>query len=298
LNLVLTWKRQQSCRIVGKRAGKFPKDGGEENMIGAIAGDIAGSRFEWDRIKTKEFEFFAKNCFFTDDTVMTLAVCDALMKAENPADLPKAAVRSMRSLAMKYPKRGYGGNFALWLESDDPKPYWSYGNGSAMRVSGCGWAGRTIEEVRALSKAVTAVTHNHPEGLKGAEATAVAIFLARSGKTMPEIRRYMTEHYYAADSTLDEIRPTYAFYESCQRTVPQALVAFYESTSFEDAVRNAVSLGGDSDTIGAITGSIAEAYYGVPDALRKKALSYLTADLREIVRKFEQKFDARKTAKA
>ena len=260
-------------------------------MIGAMIGDIVGSRFEWDNIKTKEFELFTPDCSFTDDSVMTLAVAQAILKCGGDLDaLEHEAVACMRELGKRYPLAGYGGRFTMWLLSKNPKPYNSFGNGSAMRVSPCGFAAKTLDEAIAMADAVTAVTHNHPEGLKGAEATAAAIFLARSGKTKEEIRAHIEQHYYRLDFTLDEIRPTYTFDVSCQGSVPQALEAFFESTDFEDAIRNAISIGGDSDTIAAITGGIAEAYYGVPEEIHDRALTFLDDIQMEILISFREKY--------
>lgn len=260
-------------------------------MIGAIIGDIVGSRFEWDNHRSKDFELFTYECFFTDDSVMSLAVCDALMRCKaDYSDLGEQAVRSMQTIGRPYPHCGYGGSFQHWMYSDKPMPYNSYGNGAAMRVSGCGYVGKNLDEVKQLSKAVTEVTHNHPEGLKGAEATAVAVFLARTGKSLNEIQDYIIKNYYRLDFTLDNIRRTYEFNETCQDTVPQALKAFFESTDFEDAIRNAISIGGDSDTLAAITGAIAEAYYGVPTDIRKQALTFLDARLLEILLQFEKRY--------
>ena len=262
-------------------------------MIGAMIGDIVGSRFEGRRrnCKSKDFDLFSPWCHFTDDTVLTAAVCCALLKCKaDRSDLSELAARYLRAFWYLYPHRGYGGYFRRWALSPDPQPYNSYGNGAAMRVSGCGWAGRTIDEVKQLAKAVTAVTHDHPEGLKGAEAAAVAVFLARSGKSMREIRDYIAKNYYSLDFTIDGIRDTYSFDVSCQGSVPQALEAFLESTGFEDAIRNAVSIGGDSDTIAAITGSVAEAYYGVPDDLREQALTFLDKRLCDILAVFERRY--------
>jgi type I restriction enzyme M protein len=226
---------------------------------------------------------------------MTLAVADAIMKwCENGGGVYDAlsaeTVMSMQDFGRRYPYSGYGGAFRRWLKDENPQPYNSWGNGSAMRVSACGWAGRTLDEVKAISLAVTEVTHNHPEGIKGAEATAVATSLARTGITKDEIRDVIIRDYYPLDFTLDEIRPGYEFDVSCQGSVPQALQAFFESTSFEDAIRNAISIGGDSDTIAAICGAVAGAYYGVPDDIREKAESFLTADLLETLHKFERMF--------
>ena len=259
-------------------------------MIGAIIGDIVGSRFEWHNIKTKEFALFTPRCRPTDDSVMTLAVAQAILdSAEDPDSLARNAVRRMQELGRRYPRAGYGGRFRSWLHAEDPQPYNSYGNGSAMRVSPCGFAANSLEEAIAMADAVTAVTHNHPEGMKGAEATAAAIFLARSGKSKEEIRAHIVRHYYPLDFTLDEIRPTYSFDVSCQGSVPQALEAFFESTDFEDAIRSAISIGGDSDTIAAITGGVAEAYYGVPAPIRIMALAFLDDTQRGIFERFEER---------
>lgn len=257
-------------------------------MIGAIIGDIAGSRFEWHNIKTKDFDLLMRDCHFTDDSVMSLAICEALMSCKsNYSDLSEQAIKSMQEIGSTYPHAGYGGSFKRWLMDSDPQPYNSWGNGSAMRVSGCGYAANSVEEAVELSRKVTEVTHNHPEGIKGAEATAVAVFLARNGKNMLEIRDYINKHYYPMNFTLDSIRDEYSFDVSCQGSVPQALEAFLESTSFEDAIRNAISIGGDSDTIAAITGAVAEAYYGVPTSIRKHALTFLDEKLLGILVEFE-----------
>ena len=260
------------------------------DMIGAVIGDIAGSKYELHNHRSKRFEFLADDCFFTDDTVMTLAVCRALLETKDPSLLGGAAVRSMREIGRQYPHCGYGGAFRAWLFSDDPMPYGSWGNGAAMRVGGCGIAASSLPEAKSLSAAVTGVTHNHPEGLKGAEAVAAAVFLAKNGTPKKEIRALITEQYYPLEFTIGEIRETYCFSESCQGTVPEALEAFFESENFEDAVRTAVSVGGDSDTLAAITGGIAEAYYGVPETLRRRALSFLDERLARILFSFEDKY--------
>lgn len=263
-------------------------------MIGAIIGDIAGSRFEWNNHKSKDFTLLTHKCSFTDDSVMSLAICDALMRSKSDyTDLGEQAVISMQAIGRPYPHCGYGGSFYNWIYSDNPRPYNSFGNGAAMRVSGCGYVGKTIEEVKSLSKAVTEVTHNHPEGLKGAEATAVAVFLARTGKSIVEIQDYIVKNYYPIKFTLNEIRDNYSFHVTCQDSVPQALEAFFESTNFEDAIRNAISIGGDSDTIAAITGSIAEAYYGVPTNIRKHAITFLDERLLTILLEFENRYPAK-----
>ncbi len=227
-----------------------------------------------------------------DDTVMTLAMADAILKWREGGDgsymaLSVAAVKSMQVFGRTYPHAGYGGAFRRWLQDANPQPYNSWGNGAAMRGSAGGWAGRTLDEVKAMSRAVTEVTHNHLEGIKGAEATAVAAFLARTGKSMEEIKAVIVRDYYPLGFTLDEIRPGYGFDVSCQGSVPQALEAFFESTSFEDAIRNAISIGGDSDTIGAICGAVAGAYYGVPDDIRAKAETFLDDPLLKTLHDFE-----------
>ncbi len=262
-------------------------------MLGAIIGDIAGSRFEWNNRKSKEFTLLshAKGCRPTDDTIMTLAVAQAILDCGGSYEaLGEHASSRMRELGRKYPRAGYGGRFFQWIHDPDPQPYHSWGNGAAMRVSPCGFAARSLEEAKALSKAVTEVTHDHAEGVKGAEATAAAIYLARAGMGMAELRAYVEAHYYSISFTLDEIRPSYSFDVSCQGSVPQAFAAFFESTSFEDAIRNAVSIGGDSDTIAAIAGGIAEAYYGIPSALRTLALTFLDQRQLAILNTFESRF--------
>lgn len=262
-------------------------------MLGAIIGDIVGSRFEWNNIKTKEFELFTEDCHITDDSVMTLALAKAILESSDSSwELPQNAATWMQAIGRKYPDCGYGSAFTAWLFSDHPQPYNSFGNGAAMRVSAAGIAAASWGEAIDFARAITAVTHNHPEGTKGAEATAIAIFMARTGCSLTEIRALIDERYYPMDFTLDEIRPTYQFNETCQETVPQALMAFFESTSFEDAIRNAISLGGDSDTLAAITGSVAEAYYGVPAAIRETALTYLPTELLEILEAFEARYPA------
>ncbi len=261
-------------------------------MIGTIIGDVVGSRFEFDNHKSKNFELFDKECDFTDDSVMTLAIAKALMSYENITDyesFKKELISVMHEVGTRYPHCGYGGRFLVWMIKKHTEPYNSYGNGSAMRVSPVGWFASTLEECEALAVATAAVTHNHPEGVKGAVAVAGAIFLARNGSTMEEIKEYVKK-FYTIDFTLDEIREDYDFYEICQKSVPQALEAFFESTSFEDAIRNAISIGGDSDTIAAITGSIGEAYYGVDEEMKETAFSYLDNYLLEIAEGFVNKF--------
>ena len=259
-------------------------------MYGAILGDIIGSPFEFDRgDKTKEFDLFTKGCDFTDDSVMTIAVGEALLAVGPEAtvkEIEEAVVTNMQDWGKRYPYAGYGGRFRYWLRERNPKPYGSYGNGSAMRVSAAGWLYDSMERTREVARATANVTHNHPEGIKGAEATAGAIYMARSGSSKEEIKEYIErEFHYNLDRTLDEIRPGYHMDETCQRTVPEAIIAFLESKDFEDAIRNAVSLGGDTDTLGAITGSIAEAFYGIPAVLlaecRNRIVEGLMTDVLE-----------------
>ena len=253
-------------------------------MIGAIIGDIAGSRFEWHNIKTKEFELFTESSRMTDDSVMTLAIAKALLDTSpDYSGLGPQSVKSMQRLGRYYEDAGYGRNFLRWIFSENPRPYNSYGNGAAMRVSPCGLFADSLDQARELARRVTEVTHNHPEGIRGAEATASAVYLARSGESIPSIRTYITEHFYPIGFTLDSIRDEYSFDVSCQGSVPQALEAFFESTDFEDAIRNAISIGGDSDTIGAIAGGVAGAFYGVPDKLREEALAFFDLDQVEIL---------------
>ncbi len=259
-------------------------------MLGAIIGDIAGSRFEWDNNKSKEFELMTGRCKPTDDSNMTLAVALAILLAEGDwSTLPELAVITMQRFGQRYP-HGYGSRFREWLRSEDPQPYNSWGNGSAMRVSPCAWAASSLEEALQLSDAVTGVTHNHPEGIKGARAVTAAIWLARQGADIPEIRKHIEENYYPLDFTIDQIREDYKFDVSCQGSVPQAIEAFLESLSFEDAIRNAVSIGGDSDTIAAMAGSIAEAYYGIPTDMRDQVMGFLDETQSSVVDQFEQKY--------
>ncbi len=264
-------------------------------MLGAIIGDIAGSRFEWHNHKSKDFELLAPACSFTDDSVMTVAAADALLTADREGLDPAACAQaSMQRFGRLYPNAGYGGMFFRWLGSADPKPYHSFGNGAAMRVSPVAMAAETEEDVKRLSAAITGITHDHPEGLRGAEAAAMAGFLARRGESMAAIRDRITADYYPLGFTLDAIRPIYRFDVTCQGSVPVALEAFLESTGFEDAVRNAVSVGGDSDTIAAITGGIAELFWGIPEDIRKKALTFLTAPMLDVLDRFEERYGAGK----
>ena len=259
-------------------------------MLGAIIGDVVGSRFEWHNVKSKEFEFFTEDCFSTDDTNMSLAVALAILNSGGDrASLPAHAVRSMRTMGRFYPG-GFGRKFREWVRSEDPRPYGSLGNGAGMRVSPCAWAAESLEEALELSDAVTAVTHNHPEGLKGARAITASVFLARKGCGMDEIREHVEREYYPLNFTLETICPYYGFDMTCAGSVPQAIEAFLESDGFEDAVRNAVSIGGDSDTIAAMTGAIAEAYWGIPDDVRTRVTAYLDEVQTGILNAFEERY--------
>lgn len=260
-------------------------------MIGSIIGDIVGSRFEHHNHRSKDFDLFAPACRPTDDSVMTLAIAEALMQsAPSYEETAAAAVRSMQKHGRAYPHAGYGGGFRRWLYSDTPAPYNSWGNGAAMRVSPCAYAGNSLEQVKHLAETVTAVTHNHPEGIKGAQAIAVAVYLARTGHSKQQISSHIRQHYYNIDFTLDSIRDNYCFDVSCQGSVPQALQAFFESVSFEDALRNAVSIGGDTDTIASMAGSVAAAFYGVPEPILARALTYTDAPQLDIIRRFTEQY--------
>ena len=290
-------------------------------MYGAILGDIVGSPYEWDNIKTKEFSLFVPKSRYTDDSAMTVAVAEALLDTLGTKDREerkKAVIRSMQKWGRKYPDAGYGGRFMDWLFEEAPQPYGSWGNGSAMRVSPCAWrmdcgfcarTGMWPSNGRKVAERSAAVTHNHPEGIRGALAVTDAIFLCRYyfggwagdyeepiADQPDEIKRRIRKHIekqhgYDLSFTLDEIRPTYRFDVTCQGSVPQAIVAFLESTDFEDAIRNAVSIGGDSDTIGAITGSIAEAAYGIPSWIKEKALTYLDDPLKDVLYRWQEMMD-------
>lgn len=250
-------------------------------MLGAIAGDIIGSRFERNGWKQKEFPLFKPSSIFTDDTVLTIAVADALLN-EKPYE------EALKTWARRYPLAGYGGTFKKWLAGLITGPYNSWGNGSAMRVSPVGWLCQSLDEVLAEAEASAVVTHNHPEGIKGAQSIAACIFLARAGREKEEIRSYCIDTFqYDLRQTVDEIRPNYSFDVSCQGSVPQAIISFLDGKDFEDTLRNAISLGGDSDTIAAMAGSIAEAYYGtVPMPILDEVFKLLPADIKTIIKQF------------
>ncbi|MCR5602957.1 MAG: ADP-ribosylglycohydrolase family protein [Lachnospiraceae bacterium] len=261
-------------------------------MIGAILGDIVGSPYEFDRSdKIKDFgPLFIKKSCYTDDSVMTIAVAEGLMNAGKDADVDtihKEVIKAMKAWGRRYPNAGYGAKFIWWLQLDDENPYNSWGNGSAMRVSSAGWLYDSLERTREVAKATAEVTHNHPEGIKGAEATASAIYMARTGCSKEEIKQYISINFgYDLSRTCDEIRPGYRHVESCQQTVPEAIIAFLEGNDFEDVVRNAVSLGGDCDTLTCIASGIAEAFYGVPEEYKTETLNRLEPDMREVYERF------------
>ncbi len=260
-------------------------------MYGAILGDIIGSPYEFDRgKKTKDFPFFDKGAGFTDDSVMTIAVAEALMQAcadgviDDEASTKDLIIDSMHKWGHRYPDAGYGGRFYYWLRDSSREPYNSFGNGSAMRVAAAGWMFDDLDTTRRIARWTSEVTHNHPEGIKGAEATAAAIFLARTGSFKEKIKDYIISEFgYDLSRTCDEIRPGYHHVESCQETVPEAITAFLEGNDFEDVIRTAVSLGGDCDTLTCIAGSIAEAFYRVPESLKKECEDRLPADILEVL---------------
>jgi len=257
-------------------------------ILGAIAGDIIGSRFEHDNTKKTDFSLFSPYCRFTDDTALTVATMECLMSEK------RDYARFYRQYALKYPHSGFGGGFKGWMYAANPQPYNSFGNGSAMRVSPVGWRFPTLEETLAEAEQSATVTHNHGEGIKGAQAVAAAVFLARTGKSKEEIKQCIeTTFAYDLQRTCDEIRPSYHFDVTCQGSVPESIIAFLESADFESAVRLAVSLGGDSDTIAAITGSIAEAFYGsVPDNIAKEVIKRLPKEFCTVIEQFSNQIIA------
>ncbi|HLY09824.1 MAG TPA: ADP-ribosylglycohydrolase family protein [Planctomycetota bacterium] len=254
-------------------------------MLGALVGDIVGSVYEWSNHRSKTFPLFSPACIFTDDSVLTVALAESILDGSDYAVV-------MRAYGRRYPSAGYGGMYRRWLLNPALGPYGSFGNGAAMRISPAGWAFDTLEETLDRALLYTAVTHDHPEGIKGAQAVAGAIWLARHRATKDELRTWVERTAgYDLSRTCDEIRPGYRFNESCQKTVPEALVAFLESTDFEDAIRNGVSLGGDSDTLTCITGSVAEAFYGgVPAGIEREAVARLDDPLRDTLRRFRDRF--------
>lgn len=254
-------------------------------MLGAIIGDIVGSIYEFNNIKQKEFKLFDPKAHFTDDTVLTIALMDAILRGADYG-------RVLHWYYLQYPNASYGSYFRQWAAKQSEQPYGSWGNGSAMRTSPVAYACKTLDEVLTMSKRFASYTHNHPEGIKGAQATSAAIFLALQGESKKVIKNYITKKFnYDLDRKLDNIRPTYRFEESCQGTVPEAIIAFIESTDYEDAIRNAISLGGDSDTLACITGGIAEAFYGgVPRNIVNNSLKYLDNNQTKSIFSFYYKY--------
>lgn len=261
-------------------------------MYGAIIGDIIGSRFEFDRgSKSREFELFTPRCNFTDDTVMTVAVAEALMNAGKDSDektIKSELIKSMKMWGQRYPDAGYGGRFIRWVLSEEPKPYGSYGNGSGMRVSSVGWLYDSLERTREVARWTAEVTHNHPEGIKGAESVAAAIFMARNGASKDEIKKYIEDEFgYNLNRTLDEISPSYHHVEDCMRTMPEAFTCFLEADSYEETVRNVMYIGGDTDTLAAIAGAVAEAFWGIPEDVIDSGMNFLSSDILDVVLKFK-----------
>lgn len=261
-------------------------------MYGAIIGDIAGSRFEFDRGGwKKDFNLFTPADNFTDDTVMTVAVAKALVEVGRDVDIEvikRKCIEKMQIWGRRYPYAGYGSRFIYWLGAEDPKPYGSFGNGSAMRVSAAGWLYDSLERTIEVARATAEVSHNHIEGIKGAECTAAVIFMGRTGHSMEDIKAEVRKRFgYDTSESLDEMRKRHEHVESCQDSLPKALKSFYEANCYEDAIRNAISLGGDTDTIAAICGAMAEAYFGIPAELKAAANRYLTKDMLKVIEEFE-----------
>ena len=262
-------------------------------MIGAIIGDIVGSRFEFDNgNKSREFKLFEQGCCFTDDTVMSIAVAEALMvtgKDASEAEVKAELIKSMKKWGQEYPNAGYGARFINWVLSDDPEPYGSYGNGSGMRVSAAGWLYDSLERTREVARWTAEVTHNHPEGVKGAESTAAAIFMARTGASKEEIRQFLEEEFgYDLSRSLEDIRPTYYHVEDCMRTMPEAFECFLEAESYEETLRNVMYIGGDTDTLGAIAGAVAEAMWGVPIGIVIEAQEFIDDDMDRVIQAFNK----------
>lgn len=261
-------------------------------MIGSIIGDIIGSRFEFNNYKSKFFELFNPICTFTDDTVMTCAVAEALLTKGADETLQDAAIRTMHDIGKHYPNCGYGYYFYTWILNDITTPYNSLGNGAGMRISPVAFYAKDLTDALTTAKAVTEVSHNHPEGIKGALAVTEVMMMAKDKAPFADIREMVNRKYYRLDFTCDEIRPTYEHVETCMESVPQAIEAFLESKNYEDAIRTAISIGGDSDTIACMTGGMAECYWGVPDDIREQGEKYLDKRLLDIVRRFEAKYPA------
>lgn len=262
-------------------------------MLGAIIGDIVGSRFEFNNTNSKEFVFFDKRCRFTDDTVLTVAVADALLRKDDDEDFKRDLVYTFKSYVKKYLGAGYGRRFYKWATGNSVEPYGSMGNGSAMRVSPVGWYAQSIEDAERLAAITAEVTHNHPDGIKGAIATAGAVFLANAGAGKDQIKDYV-QKFYPLDFSLEEWRNEPSEFDvTCSGTVPVAMMSFFEAENFEDAIRNAISVGGDSDTIAAITGGVAEAFFAIKSTDRSKVREYLPDEMLEVIDKFEKRYGMR-----
>ncbi len=260
-------------------------------MLGAFTGDIVGSIYERENKKSKDFDLFTPNNRFTDDSVMTCAVGKACIEYKKNKDIKafkENCIKYMQYYGRRHINAGYGGTFIKWLVIDNPPPYNSFGNGSAMRVSPCGWVAESLEESEKLAEVSASVSHNHPYGIQGAQAIAASIWMLKNGYSKENVKEYIEEKYYPLDFTIDGIRKDYQFDVTCQGSVPQAIEAFLEGNNFEDCIRLAISIGGDSDTIGAMTGSLAEAYYGIPKEIKEKTLLYLDKDLKKCLNEFEQ----------
>ena len=252
-------------------------------MLGAIIGDVVGSVYEFTSDKTKDFPLFVPGCRPTDDSILTIATGCACVSADctDEYDFKHTLISLMREIGSQYPDAGFGERFFLWMMNEEDGPYGGFTNGSAMRVSPVAWAADSLEQAEQLARWSAEITHNHPDGIRGAQAEAAAVFLARTGSDKEAIRTYIDTHYYDLHFTVDEIRPTYHHDMTCNGSVPQAIVCFLDSTGFEDAIRNAVSLGGDGDTLAAMAGAIAEAYYGIPDELQEQVFHYMDDTLQE-----------------
>lgn len=249
-------------------------------MLGAIIGDTVGSVYEFNNIRTKKFKLFGNKNFLTDDSIMTIAVTEILKNGYQ--DDKEKKIETLKKWGKKYPKAGYGGHFFMWLFTEETDPYYSFGNGAAMRISPVAWYANSEEEVKELSRKVTEITHDHPEGLKGAEVTAMCIYYARIGKSKEFIKDYVSQ-YYNIDFDYEDLKKNYWFNETCQDTVPQAIYCFLISKNFEDCIRTTISIGGDCDTTAAISGAIAEAYYGIPKKIKKKISTYLSEEMKEVL---------------
>lgn len=267
-------------------------------MLGAICGDIVGSVYEGNNIKEKKFQLFRDESCFTDDSVMTIAIskaCCEYSKNKDEVIFKSNCIKFMHELGRKYINAGYGGTFIRWLLCDNPQPYNSYGNGSAMRVSSVAYVSETLEEAEKLAKLSAEVSHNHPCGIAGAQAVAGSLWILMHEGNKEMVKKYVESKYYKLDFKIDDIRENYKFDVSCQGSVPQAIEAFLEAEDYEDSIRTAISLGGDSDTIAAITGGLAEAYFGMPKEMKAKTLKYLPLDLRQSVINFYDVVQKKKT---